>query len=125
MKNSQSNQDKGAQGESTACQYLKRLGYKIIAQNFRTRLGEIDLVAVKGGLICFVEVKTRLNLNYGYPLEAVTGFKKRKLMKAVWYFLLKNPLYQKFEKRMSVLSLCIKDGEEKIDFYENAFEVSV
>ena len=71
----------GALGEKAACELLQKQGYKIIDRNFRTRYGEIDIIALdfsnKLETLVFVEVKTRWNLDYGYPEEAVTPRKLR------------------------------------------------
>ncbi len=67
--------------------YLARQGYKILARNFRTRWGEIDLVAKEGDCLAFVEVKTRRGLGYGAPEEAVTRTKQEHLIKAAQIYL--------------------------------------
>ena len=69
----------GSYGEFLARKYLKDLGYQILEENFRNKLGEIDLIAQDGKTICFVEVKTRQNLEQGQPYEAVNAWKIRKL----------------------------------------------
>ena len=62
----------GVVGEDYACLYLQKLGYKIIDRNVRFKFGEIDIVAKDEKHICFIEVKTRSNLNYGRPSLALT-----------------------------------------------------
>ena len=57
----------GRVGEDAACQYLERLGYKVIEQNFRCKLGEIDLIVSDKKVLVFVEVKTRLSTQCGQP----------------------------------------------------------
>lgn len=69
----------GKFGEDRACEYLIKVGYCILARNYRTRLGEIDIIAVKDQVISFVEVKTRQSCVYGRPVEAVTRAKQRKI----------------------------------------------
>jgi len=61
----------GRSGEYKAIQYLDQNGYIILCRNYRCRLGEIDIIASEGKTICFVEVKTRKNLNFGHPFEAI------------------------------------------------------
>lgn len=63
----------GKEGEDRACAYLETCGYRIVERNFRCRSGEIDIVAAeeRGGIICFVEVKTRRGCAFGLPKEAV------------------------------------------------------
>jgi putative endonuclease len=70
----------GTAGESIACGALESLGYRIIERNYRTRFGEIDIVAEDGGAIVFVEVKTKTDGSYGDPAEAVTPQKQRQLV---------------------------------------------
>ncbi len=79
----------GSQYEQMARDYLKNLGYMILAQNFYSRFGEIDIIARDHEYIVFVEVKFRKTKRYGYPREAVTYYKKQHLIKAAEYFLLK------------------------------------
>jgi putative endonuclease len=69
----------GKQGEDLACSELRRRGYAIIARRFRTRAGEIDIVARDGTTLVFVEVKARRSLAFGTPLEAISRVKQRRL----------------------------------------------
>jgi len=71
----------GNKGETIASGYLKEIGYKILEKNFRTRDGEIDLIAQDSEEIVFIEVKTRRNSNFGYPEEAVDEKKVEKMIK--------------------------------------------
>lgn len=65
----------GMEGEIKAVDYLDRRGYEILERNYRTRLGEIDIIARKNGTLCLVEVKTRTGLRHGVPAAAVDGRK--------------------------------------------------
>jgi putative endonuclease len=67
----------GQEGEDRACQYLRQQGYEIIARNWRSRFGEIDIIARNEGSLVFVEVKTRSKAGFGGP-EAALGLHKRK-----------------------------------------------
>ena len=69
----------GKFGEDFACEYLKRQGYRIEFRNFRCRIGEIDIIAVKDNVLCFIEVKTRNTTTYGLPREAVSLAKQKKI----------------------------------------------
>ena len=77
---------RGLAGEKQAIQYLLARGWHIVAHRFRVRHTEIDLIARQGSLVAFVEVKARRGTAFGSPLEAVTGAKRRELVKAarVW-----------------------------------------
>ncbi len=66
-------------GERVAASYLARLGYDILARNFRFGRREVDLIVSKGGVVVFVEVKTRAGQGYGHPLEAITALKRREV----------------------------------------------
>lgn len=72
-------QELGADGEDLACRALVARGYRILARRFRTRLGEVDVVAEVDGTLVFVEVKTRRDRQFGHPAEAVTAQKQRRL----------------------------------------------
>ena len=73
----------GVWGEIFAARYLRDNGYKIITGNFRSRMGEIDLVAQKGKYMCFVEVKTRTEGGMFPPADAVDREKRKRLVKAI------------------------------------------
>ena len=72
----------GKSGEDAAVDFLKRQKYIILAKNYRTKIGELDIVAKEGGQIVFVEVKTRSNNNFGSPSEAITKKKLHSLIQA-------------------------------------------
>jgi putative endonuclease len=77
----------GQEGEAVAAQYLAANGFEIVTRNFRTRSGEIDIIAKVKKTIVFVEVKTRTTVSFGYPAEFVTRSKQQKLLKAAVYYL--------------------------------------
>ncbi|MBP2017715.1 putative endonuclease [Symbiobacterium terraclitae] len=77
----------GQEGEDAAAAYLASLGYRIVARNVRFRAGEIDLVAEDGGVLVFVEVKTRRGRGFGSPAEAVTAEKRRRLVRLASLYL--------------------------------------
>ena len=83
----------GAIGENEAVRILKKHGYKILERNFRTRFGEIDVIAKKDGYTCFVEVRLRKNNLCGSPSETVDIFKQRKLICAAKIYAVKNKIY--------------------------------
>lgn len=76
----------GQLGEGRAADFLKQLGYTIVGQNFRTRFGEIDIIARDQNAYVFVEVKTRSNIQYGTPAEAVTRAKLKKIQRLIGDF---------------------------------------
>ncbi len=71
----------GSRGEKIAAKFLRKQGYQIIEKNYRSRLGEIDIVAKEDESIVFVEVKTRRSTDFGLPEEALSYDKRRRLSK--------------------------------------------
>lgn len=80
----------GKRGEEIASEYLKKLGYKIITKNFKTKYGEIDLIFEKNDSIIFVEVRTKSNLNILSPEESLTSKKFDRLKKSSLEYLSLN-----------------------------------
>ena len=112
----------GKLGEEKAVQYLKDKGYKILERNYKTKLGELDVVARDAKTICFVEVKTRSSQEKGDSLESITPGKQHKLCRlAISYLKLNNLLGQ--SARFDVVSV-YQDGEQTdIKLIKNAFEL--
>jgi len=81
----------GDLGENFAVNLLKKNGYKIINRNFRSKFGEIDIIAIKNKALIFIEVKCRWSKKFGAPEEAVTYAKIKKLRKSAEYFSLLHP----------------------------------
>lgn len=82
----------GLNGEIRARKYLKKAGYKILCNNYRTRHGEIDVIALDGETVVFVEVKTRSGDDYGRPCEAVDARKRKKYEAVATEFLLSRKI---------------------------------
>ena len=82
----------GISGEQLTAKHLKRLGYKILERNYVTPFGEADIVALYKETVVFVEVKTRSNLKYGLPSEAVNYKKQQKYINIANYYLQQNNL---------------------------------
>lgn len=100
----------GRLAEDFAVELLTSKGYKVIERNFRSRFGEIDIIALKDGYLIFIEVKARWNLNYGYPEEAVSRKKIWKIGKTGEYYSLLHPELPK-KLRIDVVSLIMDDGK--------------
>ena len=101
-------------GENIAQKYLIDKNYKIIATNFYTRKGEIDIVAKENSVVVFVEVKTRTNLKYGTPAMSISYIKKKHLRTTAKIFIHLNKLYN-YEIRFDVVEIYIKNGKYKIN----------
>lgn len=111
----------GRRGEDLAVAFLRQRGYRIIECNFRTRLGEIDIVADDSGTLVFVEVKSRSTTMFGYPAEAVTATKQRQLSKVALEYLagLNRP---DVPARFDVVAILMGKKPE-IELIRNAFEL--
>lgn len=116
----------GQKGEKLAVNFLLKKGYRIVATNFRSPLGEVDLVAQDGDTTVFVEVKTRRSLEYGMPQESITSRKKAQILKTALIYLKKNNLGGG-NYRFDVVSVVMDpDGKIKsLELIENAFEPDV
>ena len=82
----------GKAGEDAAAKYLKKAGYTIVERNFRTSFCEVDIIARKGDILAFVEVKTRLGEKFGRPCEAVTPAKQRLYFRAADCYFANRPV---------------------------------
>lgn len=77
----------GDMGEEFAAMMLENSGYSIIGRNYSTKYGELDIIALRGGTIHFIEVKTRTGLDCGYPSESITKYKQDRIKKAARCYL--------------------------------------
>ena len=113
----------GQRGEAAAAKFLKRLGYRIVARSDRGGLGEIDLVAVDGRRIVFVEVKTRRSHDAGHPADAVDSDKQRRLSRLALSWLKRHDLLEN-PSRFDVVAITWADDKKPpvIQHYINAFE---
>ena len=113
----------GQRGERAADRWLRRHGYKIVARGDRGRLGELDLVAVDGRTVVFVEVKTRRTHSAGHPAEAVGPEKQKRLTRLALAFLKRHELLN-HSARFDVLAITWPDTARKptIAHIKNAFE---
>ena len=105
----------GQKGEDLATNFLKNLGYQVLAKNYRTQLGEIDIIAQEKNELVIVEVKTRKTSDFGYPEEFVDQSKIQKIKKTALNFLSNNPY--KFW-RIDVISITYQP-EVKIEHFKN------
>ncbi|TWT30827.1 YraN family protein [Blastopirellula retiformator] len=116
-------QSLGARGEAAAARFLRRLGYKIIARSDRSKLGEIDIVAVDGRTVVFVEVKTRTTSDSAHPADAVDAVKQAKLTRLGLSYLRRHNLLE-CKARFDVVAITWPDDQRQptIDHIQNAFE---
>lgn len=116
----------GALGEQFAAKYLKKQGYEIVETNFHTRFGEIDIIAQKGDILAFIEVKTRAASMLATPAEAVTPAKQKKLIKATLQYIQTHP--SELQPRFDVVSIITKTKNDfavlEIMHLTDAFEAT-
>ncbi|MDI9501769.1 MAG: YraN family protein [Tissierellia bacterium] len=108
--------DFGKQGEEQAREFLVKKGYKILDANFSTKIGELDLIASKDGLLVIVEVKRRKNARHGYPREAVHLHKQRQIIRLTQWYIQKHQLHH-MQVRFDVIEIL----DDVMHHIENAF----
>lgn len=109
-------QEIGRWGEKLACKYLEENNYKVIEKNFLCRQGEVDIIAkdiIKKEIV-FVEVKTRSNLKYGNPAEAVNKQKQKHIKQVVRYYIYRNHI-NNIAIRIDVIEVYIQKQNYKIN----------
>jgi len=112
----------GVRGEEAAASFLKHRGYHILARSLDSPLGELDIVAVDGRTVVFVEVKTRRSDDAGRPEDAIDLRKEQRMTQAALAYLKSNRLLN-YSARFDVVAIMWPDGARKptIEHYKNAF----
>lgn len=111
----------GSVGEDAALRVYERRGYRLIARNWRCRIGELDLVVSRGGTLVVCEVKTRSGSAFGGGYEAVTA-RKRAKVRAVAEVFLRATAFEPETVRFDVASVLAPSGRPvSIEVFENAF----
>ncbi len=115
-------QSLGERGEDAAAKFLKRQGFKILARSVDSRLGELDIVAVDGRTVVFVEVKTRRSDDAGRPSEAIDSRKERRMTQSSLAYLKANRLLN-YSARFDVVAITWPEGAQQptIEHYKDAF----
>lgn len=109
----------GMLGELKAARYLREKGYTIYAANYKTKSGEIDLIAEKDGMLCFVEVKTRRDGGFFSPADAVDYKKEENVRNTAAAYLAASKVDMDY--RFDIIEVVMCDGEYKVRHIENAF----
>ena len=115
--------DTGTQGELIAQNYLKNHGYHILENNFRSRFGEIDIIARQNDTLVFIEVRTKKSKSFGIPEESITTTKARHLIHTAYYYRQNHKkLPEKW--RIDFLAIELDDNDKllRINLIENAIE---
>ena len=115
----------GGVGEKQAVKYLKSKKIKVLEQNYFTPIGEVDIIAKEGDTLLFIEVKTRSNVRYGEPMESVTPFKQRHVIRVAEYYMKVNNIdFDETPCRFDVIEVKADNGKNTINHVENAFGVN-
>lgn len=112
----------GRVGEAIAARWLRRRGWRIVAERFRNGRRDLDLIAERDGTVAFVEVKTRKNTAFGDPIEAVSWRKRRELIRSamVWADRFGPP---GASYRFDVVGVVVAGRDARIRHVENAFSL--
>lgn len=110
---------KGWVAEDLARDYLQRQGLICKASNYRTRMGEIDLIMQEDTYLVFIEVRARTVVDYGTAFESVTYAKQRKIMKVAAYYLQSHQLVDRVPCRFDVVA--VQGQPPTIQWIQNAF----
>jgi len=113
----------GQEGESEAERYLRRKGYRIVARNLRSSMGELDLVAEDGRVLVFVEVKARRTGQFGGAIHAVHRQKQQKLIRLASQFLAQRHWMDRSCRFDVVLLEATESATLQVEHIQNAFEV--
>lgn len=121
-------QARGQSGEDAVAQYLKKAGYRIVARNWRPgsksggtgMRGEIDIIAWKGKILCFIEVKSRSSEAFGAPQESVTRSKQRQISRLANAYISFHRL--DVPCRLDVAEVWLSSTPPRIQLHENAFD---
>jgi len=121
------NKKRGDFGEAAVCDYIAKQGYKILARNYRKRVGEIDIIAIDKSEIVFIEVKTRKFGSMTDGGDSVNFTKQQKIIKTAKAFLKENPQYYNTNARFDVAQVTITTDEVpqllELEYYKDAFSV--
>ena len=112
----------GDAAEEGACRHLDRSGFTIVERNFRTLGGEIDIVARKGDVLVFVEVRSREVPGFGTPEESVTPAKRRRIVAAARRYLSNVPSSSWREARFDVIAIEGSGDATVLRHYPAAFD---
>lgn len=118
------NKEFGAFGENIAAEYLAECGYRILERNFSCKSGEVDIIAVQGDAVVFIEVKTRSSEIFGLPSEAVSSTKQMRIVRTALYYLQKNKLLD-YMCRFDVIEIIVdEENNYRVNLIKDAFQYS-
>ena len=111
----------GTWGEVQVANYLRKNRYRLVAHSYHCRFGEIDLIAMDGKTLCFVEVKTRSNLSMGLPREYVNAAKQERIRKTALFYLSEKELDCPIRFDVAEVYQSGSGALERIEYIKNAF----
>jgi len=114
--------NRGQQGEREAEQFLSAQRYAIIAKNYRSPFGEVDLIALDRQTLVFVEVRTHTGAAFGDPLESVNARKQRQIAKTALHYLSRHRLYNR-EARFDVIGIRWEGENACLTHVKGAFDI--
>jgi putative endonuclease len=109
----------GSAAEERAVQLLRQAGYAIVARNFRCRMGELDIIARRGGQLSIAEVRLRSSAGFGGPAASISAAKRARIVRAARYLLMRQPRLANLAVRFDTLLLSSSSGP--IEWIEDAF----
>lgn len=115
----------GRRGEAEAAKYLRGIGYRIVATRERLLRGDIDLVALDGRTVVFVEVRSRSDTAHGHPAETVGPAKQRRIVQLATAYIRRHRL-EDCAARIDVVTVVFDgpDASPRLEHFQNAFESS-
>jgi putative endonuclease len=113
----------GRRGEDEAAKYLRSIGYRIVATRERVLRGDIDLVALDGRTVVFVEVRSRSSTAHGHPAETIGYHKQRRVAQLATAYIRRHRL-EDCSVRIDVVTVTFDgpDGQPQVEHFQNAFE---
>ena len=114
---------RGRMGEAITAEYLRRRGYRLLGTNYRSRFGEIDLIAARRGIVAFVEVKLRANAGFAAALEQVGSAKQERIRKTALLWIAEHgeELQPRFDVCEVYLPIGAQEKDARLNYIENAF----
>jgi len=113
---------KGQRAEELALRYLQRRGLRLIARNYRCRVGEIDLVMMKSGVVVFVEVRSRASPAFLNPKQTVDWRKQQRLARVAAWFLRSHRNFAGLPVRFDVVSVIAPNSRATLEWIQHAFQ---
>jgi putative endonuclease len=116
-----STRERGCAAEQAAARWLESQGYRVVARNHATRRGEVDLVCMEGGTLCFVEVRSRASAAFGSPSRTVDRRKARRVVAAATDWAVRNGGLER-AMRFDVVAVDLSAGAARFELIRGAFD---